>query len=45
MSNVAFVVAAFGVTWIALLGYLVRLRRVTHQSRALLERANTAANR
>jgi hypothetical protein len=45
MSNWTYVVAAFAVTWIALAGYLVRLRRVTQHSRALLERANTAANR
>jgi CcmD family protein len=45
MSNLTFVVAAFAVTWIALVGYLVRLRRVTNNSRALLERATTAANR
>jgi hypothetical protein len=40
-----FVGAAFALTWTALIGYLVHLQRAMHHSRALLERADKAANR
>lgn len=37
MSNMTFVVAAFTVTWAALIGYLVHLRREMRRARAALD--------
>ena len=35
-NNLAFVVAAFAVTWGVVIGYLVHLRRVTRRAQTLL---------
>jgi CcmD family protein len=45
MSNTTFVAAAFTVTWAALIGYLVHLRRQVRQARAALEQATRAGAR
>lgn len=42
MSNMAFVVAAFAVTWVVVLGYLVHLERATRRARAALDRAQSS---
>lgn len=42
MSNTTFVIAAFTVTWIAFLGYLVHLRRVDRRARAALDHSTRA---
>ena len=38
-SNWTFVIAAFVLTWVALLGYLLHLARVTRRARELHESA------
>jgi CcmD family protein len=43
MSNLTFVVAAFGVSWAVVIGYLVHLDRATRRARAALARANAPA--
>ena len=45
MSNISFVVAAFAVTWAALIGYLVHLRREMRRARAALEQTVRAGAR
>lgn len=45
MSNRSFVAAAFVATWIALIGYLGHLQRVTRKSRELLARATERGRR
>lgn len=42
MSNTTFVVAAFTVTWAAILGYLVHLRRITRRASAAYAAASKA---
>ncbi len=37
-SNQAFIIAAYAVTWIVILGYLLRLHRKGESARALYER-------
>jgi len=44
MSNTTFVIAAFTVTWIALLGYLVHVRRVERRAREALDHATKAGS-
>lgn len=39
MSNATFVAAAYAVSWGALIGYLVHLRRQLRRGRAALEQA------
>ena len=43
MSNLAFVAAAFSVTWLVLLGYMAHLHRVTRRARAAFDRARSAS--
>jgi hypothetical protein len=42
-SNQTFIVAAYAVTWIVLIGYLLRVARAGRRARAALERALAAA--
>ena len=42
MSNTTFVIAAFAVTWVAILGYLVHLRRIEHRAGAAFTAASKA---
>ena len=42
MSNTTFVIAAFAVTWAAILGYLVHLRRITRRAGAAFAAASKA---
>lgn len=37
MSNWGFVGAAFGITWLTLVGYFVHLRRATHRAQQMAE--------
>lgn len=43
-GEIKFVVAAYGVSWTAMLGYLWRLRGVLARSRAALESASRAGS-
>ena len=43
MSNLLFVAAAFTVTWIVLIGYLLHLRRTASRARAAFEQATRAS--
>ena len=45
MSNTAFVVAAFSVTWLAFIGYLIHLRREVARAREALQRTTGAGAR
>ena len=38
-SNQTFIVAAYAVTWIVLIGYLLRLTRAGYRARTALDRA------
>lgn len=38
-DNLLFVGAAFGVTWLVMIGYLVHLHRTTKRARVMLEMA------
>ena len=38
-GNVTFVVAAFAVTWLVIVGYLLQLRRASRRARAAFEQA------
>ena len=42
MSNTTFVIAAFTVTWAAIVGYLVHLRRITRRAAAAFAAASKA---
>lgn len=42
MSNTTFVIAAFTVTWAAVLGYLVHLRRLARRAGAAFAAASKA---
>jgi len=42
-SNQTFIVAAYAVTWIVLIGYLLRLARAGQRARTALDRASGAA--
>ena len=44
-SNQTFIVAAYALTWVVLLGYAVHLGRSGRQARAELERMTTGADR
>lgn len=39
MTNATFIVAAFAVTWVVIIGYALHLRRSIQRSRELLDRA------
>jgi hypothetical protein len=43
-NNLAFVIAAYAVMWVAVLGYLFRLRTLLKRSRAALERAQSSGD-
>ena len=45
MSNSAFVIAAFALTWAVVLGYVVHLSRAMRRSRDLLDRATRSPAR
>lgn len=38
-DNTTFVVAAFAITWVAMLGYLLHLRRASRRARAAFDQA------
>jgi CcmD family protein len=42
MSNTTFVIAAFTVTWAAILGYVIHLRRLTRRAAAAYAAASKA---
>ena len=42
-SNQTFIVAAYAVTWVVLIGYLLRLVRAGQRARTALDRATGAA--
>lgn len=44
-SNLSFVIAAYAVLWVGVVGYLLRLRTLLNRSRAALTAAQAAAGR